>query len=206
MLAQRPEARGAKARKLSPITISNSPVYTCTVHGIIPPITGIYDGIQTYTTAYPPIRCGYAFITILMREYTKKYACVQNASVLFTIVCKHKLKLCSFNLARAQTSGANVNVCGSAVNNSLNSLYIGLPGSVGSSVRVRYLYTESNTLSANFTFCHIGAHLLCTKFKLTDLSRQLKSNHMILEYYNTYHTKLQALFTKNLKNCRFDEK
>ena len=112
----------------------------------------------------------------------------------------------SFNLARAQTSGANINVCGRTVHHSLDPLYIGLPASVSPSVGVRYLYTESNTLSANFTFCHIGAHLLYIKFKLTDLSRQLKSNRMILEYYNTSLKKLQALLTKNLKNSRFDEK
>lgn len=153
-----------------------------------------------------PTNVVYHCNNLTAKKAQKNTPAYKTQAYCFTIVCKHKLKLCSFNLARAQTSGANVNVCGSAVNNSLNSLYIGLPGSVGSSVRVRYLYTESNTLSANFTFCHIGAHLLCTKFKLTDLSRQLKSNHMILEYYNTYHTKLQALFTKNLKNCRFDEK
>ncbi len=143
---------------------------------------------------------------IAMQTHKKNTPAYKTQAYCSLFVCKPKLQLCSFNLARAQTSGANINVCGSAVNNSLNSLYVGLPGSVGSSVRVRYLNTESNTLSANFTFCHIGAHLLYTKFKLTDLSRQLKSNHMILEYYNTYHTKLQALFKKNLKNCRFDEK
>lgn len=131
----------------------------------------------------------------------KKIRLRKTQAYCLLFVCKPKLQLCSFNLARAQTSGANINVCGRAVDHSLNSLNIGLPGSVGSSVRVRYLYTESNTLSANFTFCHIGAHLLCTKFKLTDLSRQLKSNHMILEYYNTSLKKKQALFTKNLKNC-----
>ena len=44
------------------------------------------------------------------------------------------------------------------------------------------------------------------KFKLTDLSRQLKSNHMILEYYNISLRKMQALFTKNLKKCIFYQK
>lgn len=43
---------------------------------------------------------------------------------------------------------------GSAVNDSLYTLYVGLPSSVGTMMRVRYLDTESYTLSANITFCH----------------------------------------------------
>ena len=60
----------------------------------------------------------------------------------------------SLNLARSQASGASVNVTGSAVNYCLYSLYIGLPGSVGSSVRVGYLDTIYNLLAAVLTLCH----------------------------------------------------
>ncbi len=43
---------------------------------------------------------------------------------------------------------------GSTVLQDLNSLDIGLPSSISSSMGVRYFNSESYTLSANFTFCH----------------------------------------------------
>lgn len=63
-------------------------------------------------------------------------------------------------LAGTQASGAGVNVCGGTVYDSLNTLYIGLPRSVCTTVGVRHLDSESNALSAYITFCHEG-HLLC---------------------------------------------
>lgn len=65
----------------------------------------------------------------------------------------------SFNLARAQAAGAGVDMTGFSVNNSLNTLYVGFYRAVRSSVRVRNLYTESYTLSANITLSH-ELHLL----------------------------------------------
>ncbi len=52
-----------------------------------------------------------------------------------------------------------MNMLGRTVNNSLYTLYIGLPRSVGTAVGMGNPYTESNALSANIAFCH-GAHLL----------------------------------------------
>ena len=45
---------------------------------------------------------------------------------------------------------------GGAVNNSLYLANIGLPGSVGMTVRVRNALSENNALSANFTLCHVS--------------------------------------------------
>ncbi len=44
---------------------------------------------------------------------------------------------------------------GRTVNNSLYSFDVGPPSTIGSSVRVAYLNTESNTLTAYITFSHI---------------------------------------------------
>ena len=52
---------------------------------------------------------------------------------------------------------ASVNSARSAVNYSLNSLYIGLPCSVGSSVRVRNFDTEFNFFTAKIAFSHWSA-------------------------------------------------
>lgn len=50
---------------------------------------------------------------------------------------------------------------GSSVNNSLNSLNIGLPGSVGTSVGVAHLDTEGNAFFAKFALGHTSHLLAC---------------------------------------------
>ena len=60
----------------------------------------------------------------------------------------------SLDLTGAQATGANVNGLMSAVNDSLYLSDIGLPGSVGLSVRVRNLQSENHGLIANTTLCH----------------------------------------------------
>ena len=61
------------------------------------------------------------------------------------------------NLAGTQATGAGVNTLGTAVYNRFDAPDVGLPGSVRTSVRVRNLYTESNILATNITFCHVSA-------------------------------------------------
>ena len=60
-------------------------------------------------------------------------------------------------LTGAKASCAHVNVLGCAVNDSFYTLYIRLPSSVGTTVRVGNPDTESNALSANITLCHGAA-------------------------------------------------
>ncbi len=50
-----------------------------------------------------------------------------------------------------------------AAHDSLNALYVGLPGSVGTSVRVRLSDAERNFLTAEITFCHGSAPPLSKK-------------------------------------------
>ena len=57
-------------------------------------------------------------------------------------------------LTGAQASGTYIDMAGSTLYNSLDTLYVGLPGSVGCSVGVGYLVTEGHALAANFTLCH----------------------------------------------------
>ena len=65
--------------------------------------------------------------------------------------------LSSFNLAGAKASWASIDMTRSTLNDSLNSLYVRLPSSVWTSVWVRNLNTESNTLTADIAFCHFTA-------------------------------------------------
>ena len=85
----------------------------------------------------------------------------------------------TFYFSGTEASGANIYVAASTLHNCLYSLYIGLPCSVGASVRVRHLDTECNTLTAKFAFCHILLHLL------------KQTNGL---YYIILQQKMQALF------------
>ena len=58
------------------------------------------------------------------------------------------------DLAGAQAAGADVERLRGAVDYSLDTSDIGLPGTVGFAVRVGNGETELNGLSADFTFCH----------------------------------------------------
>ena len=63
----------------------------------------------------------------------------------------------SCNLTRAQAASTNINVSGSAVYDSLYTLYVRLPRSVCSSVRVGNLDAEGNALVTDITLCHFSA-------------------------------------------------
>ena len=69
------------------------------------------------------------------------------------LVCLCKLDSAGY-FTRTQATGAGVDVARSTINNCLHTSYIWFPGSVGSSVRVRNLDTESNTFSADIAFSH----------------------------------------------------
>ena len=64
---------------------------------------------------------------------------------------------CAGNLAGTEAPRANVDMALSTTNNSLYSTNVGLPGTVGTSVRMGNLDTKGYTLAANFTLCHFPA-------------------------------------------------
>jgi hypothetical protein len=55
----------------------------------------------------------------------------------------------------AEATSTNRESLGSAVDNCLYLTNVGLPGSVGMTVGVRYIFSKYNALSANFTLCHV---------------------------------------------------
>ena len=61
------------------------------------------------------------------------------------------------NFTRTQATGAGVHSAGLAINQRLDPLYIGLPGTVGTTVRMGYLDTEFNFFIAEIAFCHMSA-------------------------------------------------
>lgn len=95
-------------------------------------------------------------------------------------------------LTGTEASCAHMNVLGSTVNDSFYTLYIRLPGSVRTTMRVGNLNTESNALSANITLCHLGRTSLNKVIailhpkSLRDFSERF--------YYITAFYKMQAFF------------
>ena len=63
------------------------------------------------------------------------------------------------NLVRTEASGTSVHMARSTVDNGLDPLYIGLPGTVGTSVGVGDLDTKGNALTTIITLRH-SLHLL----------------------------------------------
>ena len=62
---------------------------------------------------------------------------------------------CPLNLVGAEASGTSVHMARSTVDNSLNALDVGLPGTVGAAVGVGDLNTEGHALTTELTFGHI---------------------------------------------------
>ena len=59
------------------------------------------------------------------------------------------------NLTAAEATGAHIDVLRSTVNNSFDALNVGLPCTVGTSVRMAHFDTKGNALIAKFTLCHL---------------------------------------------------
>jgi len=58
------------------------------------------------------------------------------------------------HFAGTEATGAYVDVLGGTVDDRLDALHIGLPGTVGAAVGVRNLNAEHNALITKFTFGH----------------------------------------------------
>ena len=61
------------------------------------------------------------------------------------------------HFAGTEATGAYVDVLGGTVDDRLDTADVGLPATVGPSVRVRHTDAEGNTLTAVIAFCHCSA-------------------------------------------------
>ena len=82
----------------------------------------------------------------------------------------------SFDLIGTEASGTSVHMAGSSIDNSLDPLHIGLPGTVGTSVGVGNLNTKGYALATKITLRH-SLHLPSGQF--VKLLRQLERLHII---------------------------
>ena len=69
---------------------------------------------------------------------------------------------CTFHLVGTKASCTDMYMARSTINNSFDALDVGLPSSVGTSMGVRNLDTESHALAADIALCHL-LHLLAVK-------------------------------------------
>lgn len=86
-------------------------------------------------------------------DIQKKKHCFRSASNLFGRLDR------AGNLTGTQTAGTNIDMAGRTIDDSLHALDVGLPGTIGTTVRVGNSDTERNTLVAKLALCH-PLHLL----------------------------------------------
>ena len=87
------------------------------------------------------------------KRKSKKKHCFRSASNLFGRLDR------AGNLTGTQTAGTNIDMAGRTIDDSLHALDVGLPGTIGTTVRVGNFDTERNTLVAKLALCH-PLHLL----------------------------------------------
>ena len=71
------------------------------------------------------------------------------------------------DLTGTEASGADVHVSGGALHDRLHALHVGLPGAVGTAMRVGHLNAEGDALVAEFAFGHVAYLLAMTKYTET---------------------------------------
>jgi len=69
----------------------------------------------------------------------------------------------SGDLTGTHTPGTNIHMAGGTIDDCLNTLHIGLPGTIGTPVRVRNLDTKGNALVAKLALSH-PLHLLAVAY------------------------------------------
>ena len=97
-------------------------------------------------------------------QYVYEKRAVQNCTALFGAYFLQG----AYDLAGTQAPGAGVYMGRRAVHHRLDTTNIRLPSSVSAAVRVGDTDTESNSLTAEITFCHT----FCTSFRKWILTQQ----------------------------------
>ncbi len=96
----------------------------------------------------------------------------------------------SGNFSGAHTTRTDINMTGRTVDNRLDAFYIGLPGTVGTPVRVRDLNTKGHAFAAILALSH-PLHL--------PADRNPRLHHKHKTYNNRILPKMQEEFSKKLK-------
>ena len=106
-------------------------------------------------------------------------------------LCRRMLRIvyesavCTLYLTGAQASGANINVAGRALHDCFDALDIGLPCTIGTTVRVGDLNTKCDALAADFAFCH-SWHLLYRLVNKIHFTRKRKKNQVFFSDFRIF--------------------
>ena len=104
-------------------------------------------------TFSPIIDYGYTTIKFPKgKDKNKKRHCISSTAILLPDKSDSAL-----DLVGTQASGTGIHVARRTVHNGLNTLYVGLPSSIGTSVGVGNLNTKGNTLATIITLSHFVA-------------------------------------------------
>ena len=87
------------------------------------------------------------------------YEQTKNATVIGGVIGGREKSDGPLNLVGTEASGTSVHMARSTVDNRLDTLHVGLPGTVGASVGVGNFDTEGNALATIITLSH-SLHLL----------------------------------------------
>ena len=79
----------------------------------------------------------------------------QAGELVFSYVISCQKSDGAFNLIGTEASCTDVDMAGRTIDDCFHALYIGLPSSVGASVRVRDFNAERNALAANIALCQL---------------------------------------------------
>lgn len=117
---------------------------------------------------------------------------------ILPVVFRIDSAVCTLDLAGAQASGANIDVAGRTLHDRFDALDIGLPCTIGTTVRVGDLNTKSDALAADFAFCH-SWHLLYRLVNKIYCIRNRKKNQVLFSVffkYVSFHENLQFSASK----------
>ena len=122
----------------------------------------------------------FAFLHYKTMEYPP-----MTANTPFVVSEFLKSAVCTLYLAGAQASGANIDVAGRTLHDRFDALDIGLPCTVGTTVRVRDLDTKCDALAADFAFCH-SWHLLYRLVNKIHFTRKRKKNQVFFSDFRIF--------------------
>ena len=104
----------------------------------------------------------------------------QAGELVFSYVISCQKSDGAFNLIGTEASCTDVDMAGRTIDDCFHALYIGLPSSVGASVRVRDFNAERNALAANIALCQL-LHLQSLR-KSSKTRRRNTPLHILAEF------------------------
>ena len=98
----------------------------------------------------------------------------------------------SGDLTGTHAPGTNIHMAGRTVDDGLHTLHIGLPGTIGTPVRVRDLNAESHAFVAKLALCH-PLHLLAIAHFYYNIRNTYKMQEKLSSIFPAVHAEIRRL-------------